>query len=442
MGMKDTGGLAFSLLAHALLIILATIWVVSTTPSSHDEGARTFVAASSWRTADSRRDVFGGGEKETPRRIQSAPKVAKRITSKLSSGKLSVIEPAESMPPSGLFSRWGTRTLTDPGRGAASGSMKALPALPQFAMGTNPPHGTASAFGIRGGTRLDGMTGTFYDLSLNGKRVPRGGSMSQRTSKNIELVQKFMQLDWNPKVLSEACYQAPERLVNQQFWLPGRYSGEAPTAFGVTLSSGSPQWVIHYQSLIEAPDETPFRFVGAGEDCFWIRWDRKIALASCYKWTGVWMSTYSPDFKQTCPDSFHCESPKDNYETIAGHFKACTGNAYVFDLRPVLADIKKHPSKPTPEILIGSMRAGPWITPVKGQKVPFEILLGTLGHRCEVFLAVEWAAGPKSAKGAYKGTGKLQMFRCGNPGGPNRMVKREAMSGAETSESDAVFRTS
>ena len=229
----------------------------------------------------------------------------------------------------------------------------------------------------------------------------------------------------------------------QQFWLPMRYSGEAPTAFGVTLSSGSPRWLIHYQAMIESPNATPFRFVGFGKDCFWVRWDRKVALEANGGWIGAFRKTYNSDFRQVCPDSFHFETPKDDAGSIMDHFRASTRNAYVFDLRPALEYIDKHPGKPWPDYASGDfMRAGPWITPEPGRKVPFEILLGTLGRHFEVFLAVEWADGPKSAKGAYKGTGKLRMFRCGNPTNPNPPAEGETMTFAESPEMDPVFKTS
>ncbi len=443
-GLRGGRSLGLSLAVHATLLLLATIWVVSTTVSRVDGSGRTFVSSRPGRPEENPGRKGGDARREeSTRRIQAPPKVEKRIASKLPSTRLSILESPAPLPSSGLLSKSGKKAWAGRTDVAASGKGSGRPTAPPFVSGAGGPAGSASAFGRRGGTQFDGLTGTFYDLSLNSKGVPKTGSDAQRRTKNMEAVCDFLwRGNWDSKVLSSSYYRAPEKLVCQQFWLPERYSGEAPTAFGVTLSSGSPQWLIHYQAMIEAPDETAFRFVGSGRDCFWIRWDGKEAVGACYSWIGAHMTTDFPEFGQTCPDSFTCKPPKDGYKDIADHFRISTRESRRYDFGAMVTALKKHPGATHREFVQGSLRAGPWIQPKKGRRVPFEILLGTIGDRCEVFLAIERAAGPKSPKGAYVGTGKLLMFRCGKPEKGPQAPSSKAQTENEIEDMGPVFMTS
>lgn len=154
--------------------------------------------------------------------------------------------------------------------------------------------------------------------------------------------------------------------------------------------------------MIEAPGSMPFRFVGSGDDWLLVRWDRKVALDDGYERIEVGGDNRYKDFGQTCPDGFK---------------------------------IARRPGT------LGRLRAGPWIRPVKGQKVAFEVLMGeTPGGVFDMYLAIEPAKSETTRNGQFEGTGRLKLFRCGTSPLPSAALGAKRGLDIDMSASDWIFK--
>ncbi len=386
-------GLTVSIAVHLLLVLLAAFWVVSTITTGGKKDPNTFATGAGGGTGGERNTK--DRQKTKPRNVKAMSKSPTRITSKSATNPLAVAAlPAAPMSPiaGGLMSGSGSKGF---GGGAGGGIGSGIG-------GGRGGRNFVSMFGSRGGGTLDGLIGTFYDLKQTKDRKPTasmsGGGAIPAYRK---AVQSFVDGGWNMSRFS-GFYRAPDQLISTQLWIPSQSADAAPKAFEVEKEVKPSRWVVHYRCMIEAPSSMPFRFVGSGDDWLLVRWDRKVALDDGYERVEVGGDGRYKDFGQTCVDEFK---------------------------------INRSPGT------LHRLKAGPWIKPVKGQKVPFEVLMGeTPGGVFDMYLAIEPAKSEQTTNGKYQGTGRLKLFRTGSGPLPSAVLSAKRGLDIDMTANDWIFK--
>ena len=387
-------GLTVSLAVHLLLILLAAFWVVATVTTSAKRDPDSFSTGAGGGNGGER--VTKDRQKTKPRNVKAMTKSPTRITSKSATNPLAVaaLPPAPMSPiTGGLLSGSGSKGF---GGGAGGGIGAGLGA---GRGGRN----FVSMFGARGGAgTLDGMIGTFYDIKQTKDRKPTASmSGGGAVPAYRKVVQSFVDGGWSVSRFS-GFYRAPDQLIGTQLWIPSQGADAAPKAFGVEKEVSPSRWVVHYRCMLEAPSSMPFRFVGSGDDWLLVRWDRKVALDDGYERIEVGGDNRYKDFGQICTDEFK---------------------------------IDRRPGS------LGRLRAGPWIRPVKGQKVAFEVLMGeTPGGVFDMYLAIEPAKSETTKNGKFEGTGRLKLFRCGTGPLPSAVLSAKRGLDIDMAANDWIFK--
>ncbi|MGA0132760.1 MAG: hypothetical protein ACO3ND_00155 [Opitutales bacterium] len=386
-------GLTISLAVHLLLILLAAFWVVATVTTAAKRDPDTFATGAGGGNGGERNTM--DRHKTKPRNIKAVTKTPTRITSKSPSSSLAVAAlPAAPMSPisGGLLSGSGSKGF---GGGAGGGIGSGLG-------GGRGGRNFVSMFGARGSGNLDGLIGTFYDIKQTKDRKPTASMTGNGAIPAYrKVIQSFVDGGWSVSRFS-GFYRAPDQLIASQLWIPSQSANAAPKAFGVENEVKPSRWVVHYRCMIEAPSSMPFRFVGSGDDWLVVRWDRKIALDDGYERIEVGGDGKYKDFGQTCKDQFK---------------------------------INRKPGS------LDRLMAGPWIKPVKGQKVPFEVLMGeTPGGVFDMYLAIEPASSEMTTNGKYSGTGRLKLFRCATGPLPSAILKEKRGVDIDMAANDWIFK--
>ncbi len=387
-------GLTVSLAVHLLLILLAAFWVVATVTTSAKRDPDSFSTGAGGGNGGER--VTKDRQKTKPRNVKAMTKSPTRITSKSATNPLAVaaLPPAPMSPVTGgLLSGSGSKGF---GGGAGGGIGAGLGA---GRGGRN----FVSMFGARGGSgTLDGMIGTFYDIKQTKDRKPTASMTGNGAIPAYrKVIQSFVDGGWSISRFS-SFYQAPEQVISTQLWIPSQGADAAPKAFDVEKEVKPSRWVVHYRCMIEPPSSMPFRFVGSGDDWLLVRWDRKVALDDGYERIEVGGDNRYKDFGQTCTDEFK---------------------------------IDRRPGS------LGRLRAGPWIRPVKGQKVAFEVLMGeTPGGVFDMYLAIEPAKSETTKNGKFEGTGRLKLFRCGTGPLPSAVLSAKRGLDIDMAANDWIFK--
>lgn len=389
-------GLALSVLLHVLLVLIAIVWVVSTvTDGAGKKDPNLFATGAGGGAGGPKAKEYK--TKVVPKNVKSLAKTNTRITSKNADSALAISSlPSLSNPllTAGAIGGGASKGFGG-GSGGGIGSGKGA--------GVGGGRNFVSMFGARGGAgSLDGMIGTFYDIKQS-KDLKPTASMSGAGAVPAyrKVVQSFIDGGWSTSRFS-GFYRAPDQLVSTQLWIPSQGADAAPKAFGVEKQVKPSRWVVHYRCMIEAPSSMPFRFVGSGDDWLIVRWDRKVALDDGYERVEVGGDNRYKDFGQTCTDEFK------------------------IDRRPGT---------------LGRLRAGPWIRPVKGQQVAFEVLMGeTPGGVFDMYLAIEPAKSETTKNGKFEGTGRLKLFRCGTGPLPAAVLNAKRGLDIDMSATDWIFK--
>lgn len=389
-------GLALSVLLHVLLVLIAIVWVVSTvTDGAGKKDPNLFATGAGGGAGGPKAKEYK--TKVVPKNVKSLAKTNTRITSKNADSALAISSlPSLSNPllTAGAIGGGASKGFGG-GSGGGIGSGKGA--------GVGGGRNFVSMFGARGGAgSLDGMIGTFYDIKQS-KDLKPTASMSGAGAVPAyrKVVQSFIDGGWSTSRFS-GFYRAPDQLVSTQLWIPSQGADAAPKAFGVEKQVKPSRWVVHYRCMIEAPSSMPFRFVGSGDDWLIVRWDRKVALDDGYERVEVGGDNRYKDFGQTCTDEFK------------------------IDRRPGT---------------LGRLRAGPWIRPVKGQQVAFEVLMGeTPGGVFDMYLAIEPAKSETTKNGKFEGSGRLKLFRCGTGPLPAAVLNAKRGLDIDMSATDWIFK--
>jgi len=146
-----------------------------------------------------------------------------------------------------------------------------------------------SLFGTRG-FDVPGLTGKFYDI----KQTRNGALRDPGIPGYVAVCNRFVSSGWSESVL-EKYYVSPEKLSLQQFIIPVRQgnAGEAPAAFQAKGVKAS-RWIVHYKGSVTAPFTGKFRFVGMADDWLTVRWSGKLGLVSGYNLIGTYPGKNPP----------------------------------------------------------------------------------------------------------------------------------------------------
>jgi len=77
--------------------------------------------------------------------------------------------------------------------------------------------------------------------------------------------------------------RAPHKLYATQLMVPPCSSSTAPAKFGVDEATEAAMWAIHYKGKIAHKTGGKYRFVGFGDDVFYIRLNGKIVLNASHR---------------------------------------------------------------------------------------------------------------------------------------------------------------
>ena len=256
------GSMLISIIVHVIVIIGATVWVVS---SVHPQ----------------RKALFKGGDNAgSP--VQHPIKMS-NTQPKLDTlnKRLSVDSPSSTVAlpdlPSNQDSGVGSPTLNiNAGNPGAAGGLRG-PLMPLFGFKEAQPGGT--------------LEGQFYDLKQfrSHKDNPDLAKMGP-TNLAISEVSNFVKRGWSNSVLVKF-FKAPTTLYATQIFVPVMMASEAPKAYGVEKEVKPMAWIAHYRGKVSPPATGTYRFVGAGDDLMAVRLNGRLVL-DC---GGSRVSDFKPD---------------------------------------------------------------------------------------------------------------------------------------------------
>ena len=402
-------GLVVSIVFHAVLLILFGLWVVSSWTDTAKTDPDTFATGAGGGAAGERAKIFE--HKLQPKNAKNLAKTSARITSKSSSSTLALPDIPTTSSASLISGMTGGGSSKGFGGGSGGGIGSGKGA------GVGNGKNFVGLFGAKFGT--NGLVGTFYDLKQDKDRSPTkmmGPAPEQFSSQNagavaefVKQVHAFVDSRWSEQKL-RAYYQAPDKLIGTQFFIPSRLANAAPAAYGVADKVRPSRWIAHYKGRVKAPVTGKFRFVGFCDDLMVVRWDNKVALDAGYDAPSIDAVTV-----------VHAADPERVYDDFSG--------------KPKIPFIDYHGRPPSGG---PPFRAGPWIDVVAGTSYGMEILVGeTPGGVFCCYLGIEVSTGKKVAN-VYQGEEKVRLFKIGREDVPDE-IKGGAGTGWEMNPGDWTF---
>ena len=138
--------------------------------------------------------------------------------------------------------------------------------------------------GSAGGSAL---VGTFYDLKQTKTGAPTGiVSGVPGEGKVLEVLNGFLK-GWSESTLNKY-YKSPQKLYASSFYLPVCKAAYGPKAYGVGDKVKEGAWVAIYRGKVRAPKSGKFRFIGTGDECIAVRFNRKMVLEAGYRLPSRW----------------------------------------------------------------------------------------------------------------------------------------------------------
>jgi hypothetical protein len=402
-------GLVVSVVFHVALLILFGLWVVSSWTDAAKTDPDTFATGAGGGAAGERAKIFE--HKLQPKNAKNLAKTSARITSKSSSSTLALPDIPTTSSASLLSGMTGGGSSKGFGGGSGGGIGSGKGA------GVGNGKNFVGLFGAKFGA--NGLLGTFYDLKQDTDRRTTkmmGPAPEQIGPQNagavvefVKQVHAFVDGRWSEQKL-RAYYQAPDKLIGTQFFIPRRSANAAPAAYGVADKVRPSRWVAHYKGRVKAPVTGKFRFVGFGDDLLVVRWDNKVALDAGYDAPSIDSVTV-----------VHSADPERAYDDFSGKPKV-----------PIIDYHGKVGGAGPP------FRAGPWIDVVAGTSYGMEVLVGeTPGGIFFCYLGIEVSTGKKSGN-VYQGEEKIRLFKIGREDLPDE-IKGGAGTGWEMNPGDWAF---
>jgi hypothetical protein len=267
------GSMLISIIIHVVIIICATVWVVSSVKPQRKP------------------NFHGGGNNSSAPEVQHAVKMANTQPNLAALTQRLVVEnaassvtlpdlPSTGLSGSGLLSPSGSLGGgPSAGLGAGIGNLKA-PIMPKFGFKEVQPGGT--------------LVGNFYDFKQLSGLKPNPeykGDPSKRIDPvsgpfDYEQVMKYVKGGWSNSSLSKY-YQAPAPLYATQIFVPRMNAAEAPKAYGVEKEVQPKAWMAVYRGKVSPPKDGAYRLVGSADDILLVQFNGIFVLdGSLFNGTG------------------------------------------------------------------------------------------------------------------------------------------------------------
>lgn len=250
------GSLAISIIVHVIVIILATLYVISTVK---EQRKANFQGGSGGPSA---------GASEVQHRVQMS-----RQQQTLTNQRLAVDSPNASISLPDLpdmpgltgsgakLSSSGTGFGGGSGVGAGTGSGPAMP-----------------TFGFRVAQSGGSLRGYLYDFKQSPQKHPNS-TLNQIGPRNLAIkeVTAFIKSGCQEDSL-RPFLRSPDPLYATQIFVPFMSADEAPKAYGVAKYVQPKAWMAHYRGRVSPPKDGSFRFVGCGDDIMVVRINGRVVL--------------------------------------------------------------------------------------------------------------------------------------------------------------------
>ncbi len=282
--------------------------------------------------------------------------------------------------------------------------------------------GSGLGTGRAGGSAL---VGTFYDLKQTGKGRKRkvsdlasGGDTGVLTinrNKYYEVISHFLNRGWRASLLS-GYYESDRKLYASNFYMPVALARYAPIAYQVG-DNKKPEsqwmcqpsgWCVVYRGKVRAPKTGTYRFIGMGDDCIAVRFNRRLVLEGGYRLPSA--GPASPKFLL---------SSKEGREAFFNDVKTGRDHEHKgYELINTIEGIGVWGRE------LGGLMAGAEFKVEEGKTYPIEILVAEEGGKFGFMLFIEDITNGKNSKAK-----KYDIFRTNfsNPSADevNEMLKAE-----------------
>lgn len=345
------GSLTISILIHAILLIVALLWVFQ-------------IVRPPEKTVDFMPASGGGGSPASESAASkhqirmSQPNLA-RVAAVGATSNFVLPEPdelqsmtsMESLSSGGLSAGLG-------GKGSGGGRGDG------FGKGV----GSGMGAGLGGGSGMknpfgaidpnsDALVGTFYDLKQTKDRKPTGMTDTKMREELVEITRRGFK-----ESVFEKYFKAPRKLYQTRFHIPVMSADSAPAAFEVQNDVQPRMWIVVYRGAVKAPKSGKFRFVGIGDDILVVRFNNRPVFDYGYTMsgTGVHIAGRWGDV----------DGSNDNPE-IAKDVRRLT---------PMRVPIEfyKYATTPAHNNLVGGLAVGPEFEVESGKVYPIEIMIGEI----------------------------------------------------------------
>jgi serine/threonine protein kinase len=255
--------LLVSIIAHALFILVATVFVVQNIVSRK----LTFTSAPATPNP-SERSLEHEVSMAKKHSSMGAPVQARRIAttgiSKITLPDMPSISTSTDFTPGTMAGMGGFGEGMGLGMGGAGG-------------GGGGGGGGLTMFGMRDSGM--GLAGHFYDLKQLRNRRPSGMTKLGYT----KVVQDFVRNGWHEGDFAGKYYRASTTLYAPQIFTPKFPAELAPQAFGVQREVKPMLWVALYRGMVSPPETGSYHFVGAGDDVLIVRFNGQNVLDRCFE---------------------------------------------------------------------------------------------------------------------------------------------------------------
>ncbi|MFA6288461.1 MAG: hypothetical protein WC661_13845 [Opitutaceae bacterium] len=244
------GSMLISIIVHVIVIIGATVWVVSSvTPP--------------------RKALFKGGDGGTsevrrPVKMSNTQPKLDTLTKRLSVDSPNSTVSLPDLP-------------TNPDSGLSSPALGTNAGAPGAAGGLKGP--LMPIFGFKEPVKSGSLIGTLFlipsdQYKTNDAEIEAAKSFFKKLSSG----------GWSESTLG-SLKKSPSLLYNTQIVIPSIVAKEAPKAFGVPPQESLVRFLIRYRAKVTAPRGGRWRFVGYGDDIMVVRINNQVVLEASAPWS-------------------------------------------------------------------------------------------------------------------------------------------------------------
>lgn len=250
--------MALSLFIHIVLLLCATLWVVSSVRTQ--------------RKAQFKGGDNAGAAVQHPVKMSNTQPHLDTLTKRLSVDNANSAVALPDLPTTPDSGPAAPLSNTSLGAAGAVGGLKG-PLMPSFGFHER----------LSGGS----LVGRLYDLKQlkTGSANPAFQKLLATEKGNApydDLIAKevgaFIQNGCRPEYLDAKFYRATDPLYATQIFVPDTPADEAPKAYGAEKTVKPKCWIAHYRGRVSPPTNGVYRFVGGGDDVIVVRLDGRLVL--------------------------------------------------------------------------------------------------------------------------------------------------------------------